>query len=208
MEKLNPLDTLPENIKGIVSKRLARITLTNIERAVLSRFVRRHSELREIVRIKPKPKPIPSPKPVWTSPPDGLKGYFAGLLDGEGTPSIIKVKGKYKAPFKYYEAVVSITNTVREPLELLKKHYSGCVSLMRKENRGPTGKVGKPLYVWAAMCYKAYIFLKDTYPYLIIKRNRAEIVMRLQERIKNTGQALSDDEISTREQLFQECKKL
>jgi hypothetical protein len=194
---------LSTSILKVIEKRKRGETLTGNERIQLHRFIEKNPDQKESLKKParhPKVKAAVIPLPYSDQ---ATRGYFAGLLDGEGSVFIIRIKGRSRAPYEYHPCV-SISNTVREPLELLVHYYSGSVHLLRKENRGPQGRIGKAIFVWAVSCKKAKYFLDDVLPYLIIKRERARGTVEFQSRIIDTGKALTKDEIETRDKLWKE----
>jgi len=101
--------------------------------------------------------------------------YIAGLIDGEGTITLVKHGNKI-----YPE--VSITNTCKELIDWLKKTIGfGIVSEERKKNRK-----------WK-ICYKyrvvsiaeVYSLLKEIEPYLIVKKQQALLVLKFIETLSN-----------------------
>lgn len=195
------LERIPETIQNVIDKRKRRESLSVNERQQLHRLIKQHPELKDVMAKKKKSQKAKRDIPPLPLATEGLIGYFAGLLDGEGSVFISKVKGKSRKHYEY-RAVVSIANTIRGPLDSLVNYYGGSVFPLRKENKGPQGKVGRTLFAWVVSCQKAKIFINAVAPYLIIKRQRALAVASFQSRIINTGKALSEDEIKARDNLW------
>jgi len=96
--------------------------------------------------------------------------YMAGIVDGEGfigIDSCCKRKNKPSA----YQLRVGVVNTNRELLEWIKENFEGSVSSRGK----PTSIKHKQSYQWRVEAKKAGKLLRLIRPYLIIKREQANI---------------------------------
>lgn len=105
--------------------------------------------------------------------------YVAGLFDGEGSIGIYKTKGskdpRYKSGFKTASWVrfVSVTNTYKPVLEMLKEQYGGRIHQIRKAD----GHY-KNCYQWILGSKIAISdFLNDIYQELYEKRRQAVIMI-------------------------------
>lgn len=104
--------------------------------------------------------------------------YFAGIIDGEGHISIYGGYGK-KDPHAY-RAHLGVANTDLGLLEWLKTASGvGGVSLQRKasDNR-------KAAYQWQIGAEGARSVLVQVLPYLVIKADRARLVIDFQTRLR------------------------
>ncbi len=100
--------------------------------------------------------------------------YVAGLFDGEGcvraddspkkTP-----KGEIR---RSYQMLVSVTMTDKPLIEQLQTHM---------HKRDPIKN--RPCFCWAAASNIALAFLRQVEPHLIIKREQAQLAIRLQEHV-------------------------
>lgn len=101
--------------------------------------------------------------------------YTAGFVDGEGYIGMVKRYDKTgKEPF-YAVPIVKIANTDYEVLYLLKEEYGGYIG---KERIDKKAKNSKPSRMWELKNRKLVkIFLEKIFPYLIIKKERAKIVL-------------------------------
>lgn len=91
--------------------------------------------------------------------------YIADLVDGEGCIRFNKQNNRlYPALF--------ITNTNLEVLEGVKNKFGGDIHKAKriKEN-------WKPAYHWRISYTKAALLLEKLYPYLVIKKNQANLVL-------------------------------
>jgi len=111
------------------------------------------------------------------------KSYIAGLVDGEGCIYIDKYKDKRNKSGNYnYCLRVSIANTFFGLMEWLgnklSKEYHNHV-LNQKGKEYINGR--KPCYVWKICGTNAINFLKEIYPYLIIKKKQCEKAFEFSE---------------------------
>jgi DNA-binding CsgD family transcriptional regulator len=116
---------------------------------------------------------------INTNLPEWVKGYIAGLLDGEGTVTINETKvrmGKKRERYLSLRPLIKIANTDREVLEWVARQVGGFRFATRN---GRESKHGKRL-VYDIVLKKQkdiLVFLEMLLPYLIIKRRQAELVV-------------------------------
>lgn len=104
----------------------------------------------------------------------GDLGYFAGVLDGEGSIMIVK----------HHESIttlVSVTNTGRPLLEWLVEK-TGIGRISRQYDATPQRKA---TWMWRASGDGAHSILKQVARHLTLKRERAEIAIECQERLRD-----------------------
>lgn len=101
-----------------------------------------------------------------------LKAYFAGIVDGEG--SIVISKNNASSGQLYLR--ITVVNSNREVLELLRGIYEGGISTKKKYKT-----TDKQCWTWQVSSHKAKVFLFDIYEFLIIKKAQAEIAFRFIE---------------------------
>lgn len=89
-----------------------------------------------------------------------LLNYFAGFIDGEGCFSICLRKDTY------YEPTLIVANNHRHPLDLL-AHYAA----------GRVYTLGTRCYQWRVSHRQLRIFLPKLIPYLLVKREQAELML-------------------------------
>ena len=144
--------------------------------------------------------------------------YMAGIVDGEGTITIIKCWNK-KNQKSYFGVYLNISNTNKNLINWLKKSFGGYIYKIKVPNPKPNWN---DIYRWQIYRQSNLIkILEKIKPYLKIKKRHAEIVLEfiklfdskffLYERYKN-GQIkkrIVDNEIEKkRDILYQELKKL
>lgn len=103
--------------------------------------------------------------------------YAAGLFDGEGHITTLKSKLSDRVNFTY-SVTIGITNTHKQTVDYIKSIFGGTVHCNVRSALSI-----KPVWVWIATSRNAYTILKSMYPYLRIKKERASVAIKLQERI-------------------------
>ncbi len=105
--------------------------------------------------------------------------YIAGFVDGEGCIGVNRVKAKtVKSNGGYtYKVRLRVSNTNKEIIEWLYKSFGGSFYVSRRENN--LNKNHKVAYDWAIADQKAKIFLEKIKPYLKIKKEQAEIAIKV-----------------------------
>ncbi|MGH2490440.1 MAG: LAGLIDADG family homing endonuclease, partial [Candidatus Limnocylindria bacterium] len=98
--------------------------------------------------------------------------YLAGVIDGEGCIAIRRTKRSGSMKSTRYAAVITVGNTSRGLIESLRAAFSaGCVTY-----RYPT-KTKRGAYLWNVQSHVARDVLRAVYPYLIVKREQATVLM-------------------------------
>lgn len=111
------------------------------------------------------------------------KRYLAGILDGEGSIEIHRAKGRSRVPYNY-NVRVRISNTNRGLLCLVQPEYGGVI--------GKRSRPGRRVdYLLEISSRNAIRLLKDTLPFLIVKRDQAALALKL-PRVA-VGQKMSPD---------------
>jgi len=103
------------------------------------------------------------------------KAYLAGIIDGEGTITLSKCKWtrKHSSGFTT-RPQVTIVNTDLKLLEYLKSLDIGGFSYDKRKNN----EHSKQAYQWGLSAHLTiYGFLKEIQRYLVIKKDKAEMVM-------------------------------
>jgi hypothetical protein len=102
--------------------------------------------------------------------------WMAAWLDTEGCVSIVSTIDK-KNTENRTERIhlrVFICQKIKEPLDILKEVYGGCISKHKQSD----------IYSWGITAWKAIRFLYDVYPYLLIKKRQADIAFRFFDTFK------------------------
>jgi hypothetical protein len=127
--------------------------------------------------------------------------YAAGFFDGEGSVSIAK-RGEYKGR-QGYELVAQITNTYRDVLVMLQARFSGRIYTKNQSHSFGT----KPCYWLRWTGPDAADFLREIYPYLVVKKGKAEVGLRFQATMQRTGIREKEDIYEARKNMRAEMKE-
>lgn len=98
------------------------------------------------------------------SPPVEI-AYLAGFFDGEGCISVVR-----GGP----TIAVAVVQVDRRPLDALAEHYGGRVAPHGKPKPGH-----RQAYRWQIYSANARVFLRDILPFLVVKRESAEMVLAM-----------------------------
>lgn len=98
--------------------------------------------------------------------------YLAGIIDGEGSILIeIQTKRPPIRKIDYYAIRLLVVNTNLELMNWLENKFKGKVHKRKKVTKQ------KQCYVWNIFSLNAGEILKECLPYMIIKKQHAEIVL-------------------------------
>lgn len=119
-----------------------------------------------------------------------IKGYTAGFLDGEGYIGILNSNLnsiQAKTGRKYYGVHVQFIQKDLKVLEWLKKQWGGGgIFISDHPNRK-----GGPVWRWCLHSKDAIRLLKEVYPYLIVKKEQAELAIQFP--LKTARKKLPDE---------------
>jgi len=134
-----------------------------------------------------------------------LYAYLAGILDGEGCLRISRTNQKDMVN-PYFQASIQVGMQDKRVLEMFKTTFGGSIYKDRTVN----GKL--PVYRWRINSKRGSIkCLKKLMPYLITKREQAEILLSFCKNTpppKKRSAGLSQEQLKLREDLFNKIKKL
>ena len=110
-----------------------------------------------------------------------IDAYAAGLIDGEGTISLMKTRTSdtYRSP------TVSISSTTIEMLEFMKSHFGGSIV-----NHKTYQEHHKPTFNWVVKYDRAIEVIKHVYSYLLEPRKKARanyILLHYKKLTKRNG---------------------
>ena len=109
--------------------------------------------------------------------PDTTLAYLAGMIDADGYISITRSKrGKYL----YFAPQVGIAGTRREPHDLASSIWGGCVS-----RYVPKNAAHRPQFQWSRVGRAATEVIEAIYPFLLVKREHAELALSLWEHLED-----------------------
>jgi isocitrate dehydrogenase len=97
--------------------------------------------------------------------------YMAGIVDGEGSISIVSVHRT-----KQHVCKISVANCNYKIIELFSKNFGG--KIRARKHKHERAKNWKTCYEWSITAFKAHDLVKAIFPYLIIKKRQAVLVCR------------------------------
>lgn len=130
--------------------------------------------------------------------------YIAGFFDGEGSISIGR-RGRVNG--RWLQLLVSITNTDRDVLEMIRATFGFGVICLKDAGR-PTRERLRRLAYGTRDCYEliwnsrqAESVVRELYPYLRVKKGQAEIALRFRSTFgqKWSRHTVPPDVLETRE---------
>lgn len=133
--------------------------------------------------------------------------YLAGIVDGEGTISLVAPSAGRN---RWFYARLSVSNTCFPLLErFLEWTGSGAITLSRRDyDEHPSWKKG---YNWACGSGDLEQVLREIAPHLLIKREHAEIVLQylsLRREAERIGRELSPDAVGQARELYWRVREL
>lgn len=131
--------------------------------------------------------------------------WIGGIIDGEGSIQINRYKN-FK-PVKYVLAVV-VVNCDKSIIDVLQKSFPGGISFLTRYE-----KKHRKAMVWSLCNLKAEKFLKIILPYLVAKKNQAEVALNFRkdfnrERGNQYHKVLDSKRLKVREKFFIKIRKL
>jgi len=131
------------------------------------------------------------------------KAYIAGLLDGEGCIGVFRQKIKNRTHEYNFGARVIITNSNFPVICWLKEKTGiGCAYEYNKSYKENWNKVHR----WQVTSRKARTFIKTIYPYLIIKKEIANVVLKLPVHKKWEGRERTINQYQAQYKIFELAK--
>lgn len=108
-------------------------------------------------------------------------GYLAGMIDGDGSISLTRQRGRDKHPtWFYYEPHLQIYGTSEEAIKGIGSDFGG--NLSKHDNRGYGADHNKKMWkvYWQAQAKVAEV-LRNVIPSLRIKQSQAELLLEYVE---------------------------
>jgi hypothetical protein len=133
--------------------------------------------------------------------------YLAGIVDGEGCFYTGMVKqGRYGSGYQFH-ALLKVSNTHRGLIDYLENTFGGNREYAYcKQRANPNFK---PVYSWQATGLMLDYLCPMILPYLIVKRQQCELMIKIRSTYKNIGsKRLPQEIIDIRLGIVQEMKKL
>ena len=126
--------------------------------------------------------------------------YVAGIMDGDGSFSIIKIN---KQPSAWHYPFLQFVNLNEELINYLKESFGGTIVLAKKHICND-GSFGRQAYRWRLRsCVNVIPFLEKVAPFLKIKKERAELLLKFSREFSFIrGVTLSNDKIAERDAAY------
>ena len=99
--------------------------------------------------------------------------YMAGILDGEGSISILK-SGQRKDGLAFWKLVIQVTSASQELIDWIYSTFGGYKYIEEHKDRRRT------YYKWMLLCRHASDFLTYLLPHLKVKKRQAQIGIQFQ----------------------------
>jgi len=136
---------------------------------------------------------------MWT---EKQLSYLAGILDGEGSIGIEHLS-PYKSRKKdYYVCRLTVVNTSLKLMNWLKDTFGGQFDMRKLV----TGR--KPCYRWHIFGDSLENIIIAVEPYLMLKRQQAQIILQYRQTINHSNRLISDEILAARKHLWLACKDL
>lgn len=124
------------------------------------------------------------------------KQYAAGFVDGEGC---INVSTTRTTTF----IRILVVNTNRHVLELFKERWGGDIQQNKQHN-----KTWKISYTWRLQHKACLSFLKDIYPFLIVKKQQVEAAFSFFEACPGKGNRWTEEPLNLAKEAIEKIKTL
>ena len=123
--------------------------------------------------------------------------YLAGFLDGEGCFTINFSKSKKRIQGQY-SIFVQVALTDFNLLNEIKNQYGGSIYKMKR--RSPKHN---NCWLWKVCSREAVKLVKNVYPYLILKKSQAKLILSFDKTISsiNTGKGLTKNVVTLRQKI-------
>lgn len=130
--------------------------------------------------------------------------YLAGIIDGEGSIHIeIQSKSeRHNRKVDYYSLRLLVINTHLPLLEWIVFNFGGKI---RKDKSYPNRR---QCYRWSICSHKASAIINKCLPYMIIKKNHAEVFIKFASTMSHAHVRLSDELLEYRKNLYFQLKHI
>lgn len=129
--------------------------------------------------------------------------YLAGIIDGEGSFSIATAAQKHNSFGCHYIAQCNIINTNKDLMDWIIKKFGGHLYLRKKVK-----SFHKDNYALRIITKDLENIIKLTLPYLIVKRQHAEVVLKFRQTFDGKRSSLSEEIYKVRSECFKQLKHL
>lgn len=153
----------------------------------------------------------------WESLPETLKAYLAGLVDADGSIVLADRHKNGTHDAGYYDPRVNIHNTdpvlvewARDTLGAGLLYHDRTYNYKPSDEHDPRRDTNrwKTRYTLVFTNRKARALVHAILPYMVLKRDRAEVLLSYFDHVLPKGCRLRSDEIAARIELAQELRHL
>lgn len=112
---------------------------------------------------------------------------MAGIIDGEGSICIFPYYGRHYKYGKYprYKPALCVTNTNRKLMEWIVENFGGTIQVVKRKR--DQLKTHKQNHHWLVSHEKAANIIRAILPYLVIKREQADLFLTFQATARRSG---------------------
>jgi hypothetical protein len=127
--------------------------------------------------------------------------YLAGLIDGEGTITLLPTYPDRGI----YATYLIVSNSNENLINWLIKNFGGVVKEVNQKNSKLHST--KKCFNWILRTKKAAELIEKCYPYLIVKKPQAEVILEYRKTVWNHRETTVED-INRRRELVEKIRKL
>ena len=124
-------------------------------------------------------------KYVPTKHTSEVLAYFAGIIDGEGSFFIGNFSSNPKTGTPHYQTCIQVANTDKILIDWLYDNFGG-ERYTYTPKQLPKGS-RKPVYSWKANGERLTHLCNSILPYLVIKKDQAELMLKMRATFTKTG---------------------
>lgn len=111
--------------------------------------------------------------------------YLAGIMDGEGCFYIGNYSHNKKTGTPHYQTTIKVSNCDEVLIKWLSDTFGGVYSKYTPNQTPKNAR--KPVYLWGTSGKRLEHLCEIMMPYLVIKKNQAEIMLTMRKTFKETG---------------------
>lgn len=142
-----------------------------------------------------------------------LLSYTAGIIDGEGTIGIRKKTYKIDPSRMFFTPRIVVGMITAQPLDLLFGLFGGSIRIRISGSEEHPDMT--PMFTWEISSEKAKIVAKQLLPFLRVKKEQAQLLIQMQDRISKGKKIwlgkhirISGHELEKRYELYLQMKEL
>jgi hypothetical protein len=140
--------------------------------------------------------------------------YLAGIMDGEGTFFIGNFSGNRKNGDRHYQTTIKVSCTDKSLIDWLLNTFGGTYAFYEASKVSKKSK--RDVHIWACTGDRLLHLCELMIPYLIIKKNQSEIMIRMRKTYTNAHnvkgvqrvQNVPQEILAVRKKLFDQLRSL